>query len=88
MMGQTLFSGAFQVAAAYLFYLCKNHPLVDGNKRTALATYLVFLNQNQLLPHERLHADAWETLVMGVAASRIDRDQTTTPLRKLLAKRS
>jgi death-on-curing protein len=88
MMGETLFTDAFEIAAAYLFYLCRNHPFVDGNKRTALATCLVFLSENQLLPHERLDANAWETLVMDVAASRIDREQTTTRVRKLFAKRS
>ncbi len=30
-------------AAAYLFHICKNHPFVDGNKRTALAACEVFI---------------------------------------------
>jgi death on curing protein len=42
MMGETLFTDPLEIAAAYLFYLCRNHPFVDGNKRTALATCLVF----------------------------------------------
>jgi len=33
-------------AAAYLFYLVKNHPFVDGNKRTGLVAMLVFLGLN------------------------------------------
>ena len=36
----------FEMAAAYLFHLARNHPFVDGNKRTALASALVFLDQN------------------------------------------
>jgi death-on-curing family protein len=35
-----------EVAAAYLYYLCQNHPFVDGNKRTALGACLVFLRLN------------------------------------------
>lgn len=33
-------------AAAYGFHLAKNHPFVDGNKRTAAATLLYFLELN------------------------------------------
>lgn len=33
-------------AAAYAFFLAKNHPFVDGNKRTAEAAMLVFLELN------------------------------------------
>lgn len=88
MMGQPLFSDPVEVAAAYLFYLCRNHPFVDGNKRTALATCLVFLSENGLLVEETLDADAWEQLTLDVAASHLDREETTVCLRKLLRKRT
>ena len=84
MMGQPLFTDPVEIAAAYLFYLCRNHPFIDGNKRTALATCLVFLSENELLPEEQLDADAWESLVLGVASSQLDRDQTCVELKKLL----
>jgi death-on-curing protein len=87
MMGEPLFTDPLEIAAAYLFYLCRNHPFVDGNKRTALATCLVFLSENNLLPNEKLDTDAWEALTLDVAASRLDREQTTTRLRKLLRSR-
>jgi len=69
MTGKPLFTDPVEIAAAYLFYLCRNHPLVDGNKRTALATCLVFLRENDLLPVERLDTEAWEELTLDVAAS-------------------
>src|SRR4051812_45493446 len=34
------------MAGAYLFHLAKNHPFVDGNKRIAAATTLLFLALN------------------------------------------
>ena len=84
MSGKALFSDPVEIAAAYLFYLCRNHPFVDGNKRTALATCLVFLAENALLPDEHLDPDTWEALTLDVAASRIDRGRTTQRLRRLL----
>ena len=88
MMGEPLFTDPLELAAAYLFYLCRNHPFIDGNKRTALATCLVFLSENGLLPEEKLDVDAWEELTLAVAASELDREQTTKRLRKLLKKRA
>ena len=84
MMGEPLFTDPLDVAAAYLFYLCRNHPFVDGNKRTALATCPVLLSENGMLANEELDADTWESLTLDVAASRLDREQTATRLRVLL----
>jgi death-on-curing protein len=44
--GEYVHGTLFEVAAAYLFHLAKNHPFLDGNKRTALAAALVFLDLN------------------------------------------
>ena len=84
MMGKPMFSEPVEVAAAYLFYLCRNHPFIDGNKRTALATCLVFLSENGYLSQEKLDVDVWEQLVLDVAASRIDREETTKRLGMVL----
>ena len=85
MMGKPMFREPVEVAAAYLFYLCRNHPFIDGNKRTALATCLVFLSENGYLNQEKLDKDIWEQLVLDVAASRIDREETTKRLGKVLS---
>jgi death-on-curing protein len=85
--GENIMADHIEMAAAYLFYLCKNHPFVDGNKRTALATCLVFLVSNEALPGQNaasLDVDAWETLVLDVASSKIDREDMTAKLRELL----
>jgi death-on-curing protein len=36
------------LAAAYGFGIAQNHPFIDGNKRTALASMIVFLGLNGL----------------------------------------
>ena len=84
MMGQPIFSNSLEVAAAYLFYLCRNHPFIDGNKPIALATCLVFLTENGLLPDESLDPDGWEAFVLDVAASQLDRDGAAKRLGDLL----
>jgi death-on-curing protein len=84
MMGQPLMSEPIEIAAAYLFYLCSNHAFIDGNKRTALASCLVFLELNDLLTEDKLPTDVWEEFVLDVASSKIDRDATTRRLRTLL----
>jgi len=85
MMGMALISEPIEIAAAYLFYLCGNHPFVDGNKRVALATCLVFLSENELLPEETLDVDAWENLTLAVASGLLTRGEVTATLRKLLS---
>jgi death-on-curing protein len=84
MMGQPLISDSIEIAAAYLFYLCRNHAFIDGNKRTALAACLVFLESNGLLLEVKLATDEWEEFVLDVAAGKLDRDATTRRLRKLV----
>jgi death on curing protein len=86
MMGQALITDPIEIAAAYLFYICRNHAFIDGNKRTALASCLVFLQTNDLLPSDKLPIDEWEELVLDVASGKIDREQTTRRLRKLVRK--
>jgi death-on-curing protein len=85
--GTPLMRDVVEIAAAYLYYLCRNHPFADGNKRTALAAALVFLQANGRMPDAGLPArriDDWEALVLELAGSKLDRKGTTLRLRRLL----
>ena len=84
--GKSPYADLAEVAAAYLFYLCKNHPFIDGNKRAALGACIVFLRLNGIEP--QTDGPKWEELTLAVASSAIDRDEATARLRKLLPKRS
>ncbi|MEP0813039.1 MAG: type II toxin-antitoxin system death-on-curing family toxin [bacterium] len=44
--GEYLHRDIFEMAAAYAFHIAKNHPFIDGNKRTAFMTAMVFLKVN------------------------------------------
>lgn len=78
--GEYLHPSVFEMAAAYLFHLARNHPFVDGNKQTALMCALVFLGLNR----ERLQADpdALYSLVDGVAAGEVDKAEVSVFLRR------
>lgn len=82
--GEPITLDIIEIAAAYLYYPCKNHPFADGNKRTALASCLVILSENGQLPTMELDVDDWEKLVLDVASSSIDRQTTTIRLTELL----
>jgi death on curing protein len=82
--GKSAYKDLAEVAAAYLFYLCRNHPFIDGNKRAALGACILFLRLNGIEPAP--DGPEWEELTMAVAASELDRDATTQRLRKLLPK--
>jgi death on curing protein len=82
--GQSPYLDLPEVAAAYLFYICQNHPFMDGNKRAALGACLLFLELNGIGTDE---CDLeWECLVLEVASSALNREQTTARLRVLLSR--
>jgi len=47
--GQDLYPTTEQKAANLLYLMVKDHPLVDGNKRSAAALFIEFLSRNNLL---------------------------------------
>ena len=57
-------------AAALLHSVARNHPLVDGNKRLALAATIAFYGMNGL--RLTLSNDEAYDLVMAVAAGELD----------------
>lgn len=70
---QYLHKDLYEMAAAYLFHLVKNHAFYDGNKRIAAITAAVFLQVNglQVVANE----DEFEKLVMDAAQSLVTKEQ-------------
>lgn len=62
----------FELAAAYLYGLAKNHAFVDGNKRIAVVSAAVFLMDNGF----EISTDeaTLYTFVLAVAAGEIDEE--------------
>lgn len=83
--GEYLHSAPFDMAAAYLFHLARNHPFVDGNKRTALMCALVFLGLND--QRIDVDSDALYALVDGVAAGTLGKSAISIFLQQHAAPR-
>jgi death-on-curing protein len=60
-----------EMAGAYLFHIVRNHPFIDGNKRTGLVAMLTFLGLNRRLL--RVEPDDLGDLVIGVAEGRLSK---------------
>ena len=63
------------MGAAYLFHICRNHPFIDGNKRTALACALTFLRLNGV--RIKSGEDEMTDLVLGVAEGHVSKASVT-----------
>ncbi|MBL8964925.1 MAG: type II toxin-antitoxin system death-on-curing family toxin [Phycisphaeraceae bacterium] len=77
--GAYLHRDLFEMAAAYLYHIARNHPFLDGNKRTAAASALVFLDFNGVevnMPDEDL-----VDLVLAVAGGTADKATVAGSLR-------
>ncbi len=75
-----LYSDIFSKAAALMDSLIRNHPFLDGNKRTGVTTAGLFLLRNGF----RLTASnaSLETLALNIARSKHTIDEISTWLRK------
>ncbi|MBY5837077.1 type II toxin-antitoxin system death-on-curing family toxin [Rhizobium leguminosarum] len=69
----------FILAAAYLYAIVKNHPFVDGNKRTGYLAAFTFLYINRYV----INAENAQVIafVLDVAAGEIDEEGATRFLR-------
>lgn len=70
----------FEMAAAHLFRIIRNHPFVDGNKRAGAVAAVVFL----MLNGRELHADeeSFEAMVRSVADGKMDKTGAAEFFRK------
>jgi len=65
--GQFMLPDIYHMAAGYLVHIVKNHPFIDGNKRTGMMTAITFLGYNDIYinaTNEEIY-----TLVIQVASS-------------------
>jgi death on curing protein len=81
--GTPLHTDVFEMAAAYGFHLCRNHPFLDGNKRIAAVAMGTFLRLNGV--DARFDEVSLYAAIMAVADGRLDKAGLTAWLRKVLS---
>ncbi len=73
-----LHKNIFEMAAAYMYHIIKNHPFLDGNKRTGMAAGLIFFHTNGYeLPWSNQEI---YKLGCAIATASITKDQVATLL--------
>lgn len=78
--GEFLHPTLWDQAAAYAFHLAKNHPFVDGNKRTAFSVAVAFLALNNQAVRED---DSLVEMMVNVAEGKLGKEQIAEILRSL-----
>lgn len=85
-MPQAMFDGVllhdniYQMAAAYLFHIVKNHPFVDGNKRAGAAAAIAFMDINGIAL--RADQDDFADFVVAVAEGKHEKAAIADYLRR------
>ena len=76
----------FDKASAYGFHVCKNHPLVDGNKRVAFVLMDIFLQKNgwEIVANEE---DSY-SMMMSLASGKLTKAQLSKWLKERSSKLS
>jgi death-on-curing protein len=75
-----LHSDLFEMAAAYLFHIIKDHPFLDGNKRVGVVAALVFLDLNRV--ELQMSDDELVQLALGVATGQVTKMGIADELRR------
>lgn len=79
--GEELHKTIYNKAAAYLFYIAKNHAFLDENKRTAAAAALSFLRANGESP--KYDVDNFLEFVVSVAEGQAELDTISDYFEKI-----
>jgi death-on-curing protein len=63
----------FDIAATYAFHLAQAQAFLDGNKRTAVSTALVFLEINGIAPEKTPNNQVLYDAMIAIAEKRMDK---------------
>lgn len=71
--GRYLHVGVFAMASAYAYHIIKNHPFVDGNKRTGMFVAVNFLERNGY--PVTFSQDDFYKVALDVATSKLSKEK-------------
>lgn len=73
-------------AAAYLYHICENHAFIDGNKRTAAFSALLFLTINGIPDDDLPDREALEVVTLEVASKKMTKPEVASFIRSCIDK--
>jgi prophage maintenance system killer protein len=86
--GQAVYPTVESKAAHLLYFIIKNHPFIDGNKRSGAYAFVWFLRKARVLDMKRLSPTALTALTLLIAESNpADKEKVTALVAMLIAKR-
>ena len=86
--GQAVYPSVESKAAHLLYFIIKNHPFVDGNKRSGAYAFVWFLRKARVLDPKRLTPAALTALTLLIAESRpVDKEKVVALVTMLIARR-
>jgi death-on-curing protein len=78
--------GLFEIAAAYAFHIAESQAFVDGNKRTAAASAILFLRKNGVrFPKD--DGSIYQAMI-EIAEKRLDKNGLAAVLKQLTEKQN
>ncbi len=84
--GKPLYATTEEKAAHLLYFMVKNHPFTDGNKRSGAFSFVWFLQRAKLLDTSRISPEALTALTLLVAESKPKEKERVIGLVLLLLK--
>jgi death-on-curing protein len=83
--GKDLYPDIADKAAALAFSLVRNHPFVDGNKRTGYAAMMMFLSRNGYTIVAPIDEREW--IFVSLAAGELEREELLAWVRKPIVRK-
>ena len=83
--GEYSHNSLIEMAAAYGYHLCNNHPFMEGNKRIALVTMDIFLQRNgyEIVASEK----KTYKIMMQLSSGKLTKQDLTIWLKNNISKR-
>jgi prophage maintenance system killer protein len=84
--GKPVYTTAEEKSAHLLYFMVKNHPFVDGNKRSGAWTFIWFLRKVGVKGYKNINPSALTALTLLIAESKPEqKDQMVALVTTLLA---
>ncbi len=78
--GKSVYSTAEEKAAHLLYFMVKNHPFVDGNKRSGAFSFIWFLRKTKIKTMRNINPSALTALTLLIAESHPNKKEQMTAL--------